>query len=225
MSIEYNILLDLGEKEKTIPQEVFELCKEQFDQAGLLGEKHVNHFGRVFQGYNSSCETYLKGDFDIFSRTSELSMREIIKQKEVTSSGFNELEQKAIELGEMTVDILEKYDSLASLPMNTYFNLPMIQSMELNTACGIQNTHVHLENGRIIQFWKPKKDKYWYDSDTFKNHLFFINFVDNPVPTFEDNFLKHLKYDIKEILYRKHKKLHDSFMKNPDSIKKVGFLF
>ena len=224
MSTNYNIFLDLREKEKAIPQNIFDLCKRQFEDVGLIGEKHINYFGRVFQGYDQSCDVYVKGHFDIFKRDSNLSMREIIKQKEITSSGFNELEQETIALGEEVVDILEKNDPLATLPYNVYSNLPMIQSMELNTACGIQSTHVHTKEGRIIQFWKPKKDRYWYDSDTFKNHLFFINFVNNPVPTFQDTFLTHLKYDIKEILYKKHRNLFDSFIKNPDSIKKVGFL-
>ncbi|MDO8623592.1 MAG: hypothetical protein Q7R52_05070 [archaeon] len=231
MATNYNILLDLGKKEKLIPQDRFDLCRRQFADAGLIGERHVNHIGKVFNGYDKSCNVYKEGFFDIFNRNHEefmgLSMRGILKNGEIMSSGFNELEQEAIELGDTALDILERYDPLASLPYELYSQMPMIQSMEINTAYGIQSTHVHTKENEIIQFWKPKRERSWYDSDTFKDYLMGIVLDDLGDLSFEkEPIIKRLKGDFRRLLHKKHRYLLDQFMMHsPDKIERIGFLW
>ena len=172
MSTKHNIELKVRENSGEVPNLLYEKSVQQFRDSGLIGRKHVNHFGRIFEGYDVSCDNIIRGYFDIFYRGNETrSMRETFEEEKLKASGFDETKQSAIELDELAVNILEKIDPLASLPVNTYYSMPSISSMEINTSAGIQSTHIHCKDGGIIYFWKPKKDKFWYDFDTFKDYV------------------------------------------------------
>ena len=75
-----------------------------------------------------------------------------------------------MEVGEVVVTTLEKADYLSHvIPFGEYGNYSRIPSLEASTVIGRQDLHVHTDSGSIIQFWKPAKDKYWYDRDVFKS--------------------------------------------------------
>jgi len=174
MPTKYNISLMI-EPNKGMPNLVYEVTLEIFRRAGLVGKKHVNHFGRIFQGYDFSCSNSKTGVFNIFYRKEcNLTIREMLDRFKLTASGFDELAQETIGMTETVCDSLERADpSMKVLPWKFVGDYPLIKSMELETPAGSQSTHVHAEgSGEIIQFFKPRRDNFWYDSDTLKNYLF-----------------------------------------------------
>ena len=148
MPTKYNVLLKMDKKEPRMPQDLFNRACEDFRKKGFLGVKHINHFGRVFNGYDPNCEDYREASFDIFLRKygelNDLNMREIFEQAKITTSGFDDKGMELLEHGEFIVDSLERLDPLADLPIGIYSNLPGIESMEIQTCCGRQGTHAHI---------------------------------------------------------------------------------
>ena len=222
MTTSYNIELIVRENVENISREIYERSVQQFEEAGLIGRRHVTlPFGRMHDGYDEPCETYLRGHFDIFYRNDARTLRERVDEARITSSGFDETKQEALAMGEMAVDILEQFDPLASLPINVYHNIPFISSMEVNTAAGIQSTHVHCEDGRIIYFWKPKKDEYWYDHDVFKDYIMDMQFED--FKRFEELMRKTF---IGRLLRRRRERRIGLGMRaitNPDNVDRINW--
>lgn len=159
MPIIYNLELSVGRNDGLVPSNLYDASVKAFEEAGLIGQRHVNHFGRVFDGYDTSCDRFIEGHFDIFYRGGETrTMREILDETRIKTSGFDDQMQSALAMGETFLEILEEKDPLASLPLELYSSMPFISSMEINTPAGIQNAHIHCEDGGIIQFWKPKRN-------------------------------------------------------------------
>ena len=93
---------------------------------------------------------------------------EILENAKLTTSGFDEERMEALALGEGVLEVLGRYEPLSMvLPWDIYMQMPLIESVEVDLVYGKQSAHIHV-GGVIIRFWKPKKDVYWYDFDTFK---------------------------------------------------------
>ena len=228
MTTSYNIELTVRENvEKNLPREIYERSVQQFEEAGLVGRMHSRgNFGRMHEGYDESCETYLKGHFDIFYRGDRRTLRQRLDEARITTSGFDETKQKALAMGEIAIDILEQFDPLASLPINVYHNMPFIGSMEVNTAAGIQSTHVHCKDCRIIQFWKPKNDEYWYDHDMFKDYISDLQLEDFKEPIVDSKGRVIGRNIIQRLLRRRKEKRIELGMRavtNPDSVDKIDW--
>src|SRR3989338_7853869 len=126
MTTSYNIELTVRENvEKNLPREIYERSVQQFEEAGLVRRMHSRgRFGRMHDGYDESCETYLKGHFDIFYRGDRRTLRQRLDEARITTSGFDETKQKALAMGGLAIAILEKFDSLATLPIHAFYNMP-----------------------------------------------------------------------------------------------------
>lgn len=224
MVTKYNIELAVSSNIDNAPSKLYDLSCKQFEDARLIGKKHVNHFGRMYEEYDVSCHEFVEGRFDIFYRGDETrSMREILEEERIKATGFDEVKQDMLDIGETAVDILEKYSALATLPFNIYTSLPFTNSMELNTPCGIQSTHVHTEEKKIIQFWKPEKDQHWYDFDTFKDYIRDL-ILKTPLPPENQSYLNRILNFFPSKIFNSRKKLGIEAMENPDSIDRVLWL-
>lgn len=224
MPIIYNLELSVGRNDGSVPLDLYDASVKAFEEAGLIGQRHVNHFGRVFDGYVTSCDRFIEGHFDIFYRGGETrTTREILDEMEIKTSGFDDQMQSALAMGEESLRILEKEDPFVSLPLNLYKSMPFISSMEINTPAGIQNAHIHCEDGRIIQFWKPKKDLYWYDFDTFKDYITVFRL--SSLNSLEGLFnTRSIKEELRRGLLRRREKLGAKAIENPDSVNKINWL-
>ena len=220
-----NLYLGIASRSEKTPKNLYDLSVECFKKTGILGRKHINHFGRVFNGYDNKCDVVIVGNFDIFYRRNmEENARQILERAKLTTSGFDETGMQILEHGKEILEILEKKELLISLPWSTYRQLPFIESMEISTPCGIQSLHVHTTGGGlcdIIQFWKPKKDKFIYDVDTLKNYLF-DSIMKNSDYLPNKPSLKRVMYQLfAEPRYRMMKNLWDKIMQDPDLIEKI----
>ena len=193
-----------------------------------MGELHINDFGRVFQGHDKSCGVFREGYFDIsfkdYRKLNGMNMREILDLNKLRTSGFDENKMKLLNLEEDIVDILENCDPLAELPLEIYSNLPRISSMEIMTPAGRQSLHVHTkdrQNFGIIQFLKPKRDRFWYDRDTLRDYLFDRLLDYDIFPLGDNKLLNKIKRIIARVNYKRNNKLWNQLMKNTDSINKI----
>ncbi|AJF62376.1 MAG: hypothetical protein QT11_C0001G0226 [archaeon GW2011_AR20] len=224
MATAYNIETSMEPNISGIPNKLYFETVDTFRKEGLLGRLYVNHFGRVSTGYDSNCPTLLRGRFEIFYRTDGgLTMEQLQKRAELTSSGFDAKKQESLNLGRTLVDAIENVDPISHyIPFAEYSNYPIIPSMELMTSCGRQSVHAHIDNGGIIQFWKPCKDPFWYDRDIFKN-LVYDAVMDNLDLEIEDHdantAIEKIRAKIRRAvyLYNNHKILrYEPTLKNPN---------
>lgn len=230
MATRYNIELEVAPNTGRIPAHLYDPSVRKFEEAGILGRKHVNHFGRVLEGYDKHCRIFHRGAFEIAWFENETrNLRQIIEEEEIKTSGFDDLNQQTLEMMKDVLPVLEKHDPLVSLPFNTYSSIPMVRSFEIHTPCGSQGAHAHLKNGEIIQFWKPEKDKFWYDRDSLRMYYEqTLSRISHWLS--EDDFT--LWDSIKDNLYSliffhlgKRKKLIEHSMKGyPDDIKKIPWI-
>lgn len=180
MTTEYNLFLDVRRRSDIrVSHQTEQRVVAAFEAAGLLGEKRVDEKGRVFNGYDSRCNTQYHGLFDFFLRDIKefrgKSIRESFKLKMLTDSLFhNTVIEKGLEArAEDSLDALEKADPLArDMPMDMYYQMTFIDSFTINTPVGKQDIHAHLDTGGIIQFWRPLGTNRLYDFDTLKGYLF-----------------------------------------------------
>jgi hypothetical protein len=226
MTTKNNLYLSVAPKTKNTPKNFYDLSVECFKRSGLLGKKHINHFGRVFEGYDNQCDIVIVGNFDIFYREDmNENAREMLERVKLTTSGFDETGMQILERGEEILEILEKKEPLISLPWSTYRQLPFIEGMEMSTPCGIQSLHVHTTGGGlcdIIQFWKPKKDGFIYDIDTLKNYLFDSIIKNSDYLPDKPSLRKIIYHLFMEPRYKRMKNLWDKIMQDPDSIEKIN---
>ena len=222
MPTKYNIELSINTN-RGYPSDLYELTAKQFNAAGLIGEKHVNHFGRLYDGYDNSCEKFVHGYFDIFYVGDQLrTMREILDEARIKASGFDEMQQKVLDTGNKLVSLLEEHFPLVSLPLNIYDSIPFISTMELNTACGIQSTHAHVkyteELKGVTYFWKPKKDRYWYDFDTIINYS-----IDLELSSIKTILSRNGLFSLFDLVLFKlfTKRLYCKALEDPDSIERI----
>lgn len=226
MPTKYNIEI-APENYTGMPEELYSISVEQLKKTGLLGRKHISHIGRAREGYDADCDVYCHGAFHLFYRDGmDFTAREAIEGLKLTTSGFDEKRMRTMEMAEEAVDILEKAEPAASvLPWENYSQMPLIESMEIDLACGKQLTYVYSRDGGvfgIIQFWKPSADKYWYDFDTLKNFLYEAVMEDMTSEITDLNVspvMRVLRY-LKKCKLDGRMKLQKRII-NPDSIKKI----
>lgn len=239
MTTLYNIELVIPETErKYVPEKLFQKSVEQIRSQGLLGEKHVNHYGKLCKGFDDSCLVIKNGEMNLFYRRGNETIGEMISTARIKASGFDEDMQEAIGLAEDAEEILGKIDPLATaMPWRQYSELPSIESRELQTACGRQSVHFHCDNGDYIRLWRPKKERNWYDLDVIINNTVEAVLRERFVPPFDTlcekqnqniyqrlaNLVKEMEHDLKEIKYKKEEELCDKLLRNPDQIEKIPF--
>jgi len=173
---EYNILNHIERRLPHCPKDIYDRSVAKFQEEGLIGEKHVTEKGYLLDGYDKSIESCLVGGFDISYQPDvqetvrEFAQKVSYKANIQPGSVPEELEDAV----HVAADLLAEHDPLAQfLPWSDYRSLPMIKSMELITPAGIQSTHCHYGNGmKIIRFFKPEKENYWFDLDVVKNYFF-----------------------------------------------------
>ncbi|MFP4524200.1 MAG: hypothetical protein ACLFO2_02725 [Candidatus Woesearchaeota archaeon] len=141
----------------------------------FLGEKHVNHFGRAHPGRDEDCKTNYVGTFDIFYRPHEYSHR-LLQEYKRQLLLLNSEEQDGLEeilaIAQPIQEKLEQADvNILFNKWDNYMNSKIPSHFAIRTPAGVQDSHVHLDNHHIIQFWKPAKDEHWYDYDDFRAYL------------------------------------------------------
>ncbi len=232
MVTKYNVDFYINACHPNCPRDIYEKTGEVLREEGLIGVKHVNHFGRVFDGYDKSCETFRRGLLDIFySDDVEETIPEMLEKLKLVSSGDDRLAQDTIESAEGLLEIMAMVDPCSViLPWNVYRKFPICDSLEINTPAGRQPVHYHTQDNihyGVIQLWKPRKETCWYDFDVLKYLLFDASLMSLDISiALEDANKKHgffgkrrLKKD--EAVLRRVGKLYLQLSKNPDSIKKI----
>jgi hypothetical protein len=221
----YNIDLDIEARAENIPKNHYEASVECFRKAGLLGEKHVIDNGIVLNWFDPKCRKIIEGKFELsYIPSSEETLREWIEKKKLTTSGYDSVGMEIVEHGSEIIDLLERTDPLAGLPMNVYFSLPGIESMELKTPCGIQKTHVHTTNGKMVRFWRPKGEAAVYDFDIIKSHLldsYTKELIEDLRMSLNDGILARIKRIFKIPRRRQSADLCKRLIENPDSVSGV----
>jgi len=214
----YNVELSICETADSATLAVTDLRSRTIDtflSYGLLGKKHVTHVGKVLRGYDSSCDTYDIGHFELVLRNAPefegKTLREALDYKKLTTSGFNASEQRRFELGDSVLNELEQTDSFVKTPpMDIYSQLPYKESLSINTPMGKQDAHIHYRDDHndddVIQLWKPLDGKRWYDLDVLKGSLQIV-YKDYGVP---NSFQKWRM--------EKAQKLYFKLVKDPDSV-------
>lgn len=184
----------------------------KIEKLGILGQKHVGHTGRVWEGYDHSCDVIRIGRMDLFGGGAGESMQGGVNRR-------------------MALETLAKSDPSANvLPQKIYDPSLLIHSMEVATPVGRQQLHFHTDDNTgfgIIQLWKPIKGKGCYDFDLFKKYLLdassaALNLQErlkNPKFRISRGEEKRLHNQIK-----KYQKIGEHFLlvsMNPDSMEKV----
>lgn len=212
-STAYNLEICPAPRASNVPEMLYNLGVKAFEKAGFNGKKHIDITGRMHDCFDNSCKTIKKGSYDIFYHSNiNESMGEMCERAGITASGFDDEKMKAVEMGKEASKILEKHDALVSLPWSIYRQMPLIENMEINTPAGIQSLHVHTEEGKIIQFIKPEKEKDFYDYDTLKNYLF-----DSLYKFIESRFFFRNAGKARRLF-----RLYEMLRMDPHSVKRVG---
>lgn len=226
----YNADFYVEDRHKSCPENIYEASVEILRNAGLIGVKHVNHYGLVRGGYDKKCEVFRRGLMNIFYSDSEESMPETLegfeKRLPLMSGKQYELASEKVLLGKEMMKFMSKHEPCSVvLPWGLYRTMSICPSLEINTPAGVQSIHYHMRdnsNFGIVQFYKPKKEKDWYDWDIFKGLLFdasiggFLSLFETP-----KGFFKKRRHKKKRRLIDKASKLCKEIMINPDSIDKI----
>jgi len=212
----YNLEIIASPEEK-IPKNIVTASLEQLEQEGLLGKKRVNEKGLILNGFDSGCDVNYVGRFDLdYKGSTGYSLREHLELANLTTSGDDELGQKALEIGWGVVEVLEEHDPLSSLDFGDYMSMSYIVSREVNLACGLQSTHVHLEEEEeMIRFWREQATSKWYDYDILVGRLKGLAFGE------QDSVLGRILGGLNIFRPRSYYPTLMNFRSNPDSIKKV----
>lgn len=231
MSTIYNLDLFVSDRHTSCQEEIYERTVELLKKSGLIGIKKVNHYGLVEEGYDKTCKTFRRGLLDIFcSNESQETMPEILERLEKRLpllSGEEYLKaNELVSLGKSMLQFVSKQDPSSSiLPWGIYRNLPICRSLEINTPAGRQSVHYHTEdniNCGVIQLYKPRKEKDWYDWDALKNFLFdaslmrTLSLVDDI--NADKNFLQRWKARRESKLLKRASQLSLEIIANPDCI-------
>jgi hypothetical protein len=220
MVTKYNLDLDVADNDGLVPLELYSLAVACFKKAGLIGERRVDLYGRVSQGFDPSCSLIREAKFEIFyGGNIDENFRELIEQWKLAISGFDSYRMKGLHSAEAALELLEKFDPLSSLPVKFLSSMPNITNMELNTPAGIQRLHAHLPNSDFIRFIRPRKDSFLWDYDSLKDFLF-------------DNIFKTKLQEDRTIFQRlirryqlrkdqKYLRLYRTLVENPDSIERI----
>ena len=229
----YNLITRLQERPHEIPINLWDRTVEAYMKSGLLGEKHIVSGGRVLEGKNIGCNCLKTGEFQVFyQKDEERTIRQIVEERALTASGFDEESRKAAELGDYLVEVLEKADDTVKiLSWGQWSRYSPVASMDLETPCGPQGAHIHLDNipeshpDSIIQFWKPRKDKFWYDWDCFKDYMWDLTFYELKVRMKPDNGSRKRRKAISKIVRRISPitQIFSKILENPDFPDKVDF--
>jgi|SRR3989344_369647 len=220
----YNITLGINDH-NSIPKDLLQRCSQQYDQLGLLGKKHVNVFGRMFEEHDPQCKVGLSADFDIFHRDySDHTLRELLNIYKLKASGFDENAMRLQEIGEFACDLIESQDPLAKVaPADMYLQFPIdgFSSLQVITLCGRQSIHAHLPNGEAIQLFKPAKDKFWYDHDALKRYYYnkwADECLDKDTPK---GFWENILAIPRRINAERDYQVYKTLVNHPDKIKRV----
>jgi len=170
----YNLVIAAEPNNGRMPEPVYETSIAQLGKSGLIGEKHITTCGHVLGKFDPKCPTLRNGVFELHYREGmDMTAREMVEDMGLTTSGFDGIGMQLVEHGEAIVEALEDADpAIGVVPLEMYGQMPLIETMELNLACGKHSTHVHCRDFYIdiIRFWKPPGDD-WYDYDTLMNYL------------------------------------------------------
>lgn len=229
MKVEYNILIK-PKFDANISQSMQKLCLKAAQ--GFLGEHYVNHFGRVFDGLDKNCETYYEAEFDFFNRTSE----------ETLDDALTRLETKKLFLGgDEQVEFEESINTMNSLKNATetrdptlffynswgkYRNATVPEPFKINTPLGAQDSHVHiLPSLSILRFYKPNKEKRWYDYDLLKGFTFDAMFVGEDLRLMQEEtnnpIRKYFTIPLQKLKVKQIKDYQEKLM-SLDSINKIN---
>lgn len=210
-----------------------------YEEQGLISKFHVKETGLMKEGFDSSCENIINGEFELNYDAPRKTMEEFIQHAKLTTSGFDDLKMECLAMGELVSEILKKskhYDSEKDLYEHLMGSTPPlnIYSFHLSTPLGWQSAHLHHDQGRgfgIIQLWKPEEHGKWCDGDQFKNYIVgktfesydFTTIFD--LPNTQPLLIRRLKVMWSDFLNRSKKKecelckkLFDEYSKNPDNI-------
>jgi len=236
MPTKYNLNLSMEKSPEDAPPELYNQTCELYQRLGLLGKKHANHFGRIFNGYDDDGDLVRIGRWEVnYRENMTFSSVEMLEQSELKTSGDDELGMEINEHARGILSFLGRFDPTALiLPWNIYASFPLISSMELQTPLGRQSMHAHTEDKNnidfgVIQFWKPQKDKHFYSFDILKNYLFdaFLVGSDLSDKLCEEKlrFFQRLSVSKRAGLLRRAGDLYEKLMMDPDSVKKLpGFV-
>lgn len=185
----------------------------------------------MFEGFDDSVDVYYRGKFDLmyFEEADDETPWEMLEKLKLTTSGDNDMGQEVIEMMQGVGEIIGRVDpSFNVLPYGMYRQFPISPSMELHTACGRQNLHVHCEGeGKVIQFYRPRNDKYWYDKDQLKGHLtdaflremeLFSKLMD---PSQKVGFFERFRINGERRKLNKLCKLHSRLLRDPEVISRI----
>lgn len=233
METKYNLKATVEKHKDHVPRELYDRTVELYHSEGLLGEKRVENTGRLLDGHDKSCNVYVIGEFDLhYIEPSDETMREMLEKAELTTSGFDNVGQKALELGSFIVDSLERVDPPSQvLSYSDYNSFPICPNMELSTPLGRQSLHMHTDGygiESIIQLWRPNKERQWYDWDTFKKVLDNalleeMDLISEKVTIPKHNVIKRLVLERKRKKLSKLSRLAAKVRRNPRCIDKVDF--
>ena len=221
MKTKYNLDLDVADRSDLCPSELYSLSVACFKKAGLLGEKHVDEIGRVYKGFDSACREVKEAKFDIFYRANiDENFRDLVNRWKLTISGFDTEKMRALDCAESCLEILERLNPLASLPLSIYSSIPTIASREIHTPAGLQSLHAHLPNHDFIRFIKPKNDKFLWDYDTLTDFLF-DRILSESIPEDKGGNIERLKQWNRLRKTRKYQDLYSRLVSNIGSIDEI----
>jgi len=226
MVTKYN--LEIIVKPTPMPQGILEGSLAQVASEGLYGRKHIDNIGRLFEGYDTSCDKYRRGEFQLFYRQDEETASEILQRLRLTVDGDNNLQMRVLEMAEFIVPILEHADPVCRvMSWADYCQTSLIRSMELDLVCGKQSVHFHHGEMGLIRLWKARKQNQWYDYDMLSDYLFDIMLEGwgetDRLHSSEDSpgFIERIKLGMKSRGLKKFERLWDQLKRNPDSIRKI----
>jgi hypothetical protein len=173
MPIQYNILIK-PKFDNNIPSQYKKECIRATE--GFLGEHHINHFGRMFDGLDKDCDTYYEAEFDFFNRYKKGTLDDALKllnTKKLFLSGdeYVELEQ-TINFSKKLKNFFETRDPTVFFynSWGQYRNNTVPEPFKINTPLGAQDSHVHiLPSLSVIRFYRTHNETRWYDYDLLRN--------------------------------------------------------
>lgn len=172
METEFNLTTTIRSNRGNIPRDLYSQTVELYHYRRLLGEKRIDHVGRILEGHDSKCKKLVEGEFNIHYFKGDETARDILDLANLTISGNDKLGQEILEYGEGVLEVLERFDpSIQVLSLSDYSSFPMVSNMEMHTPCGRQLIRADTKYASVIRYWKPNKEDQWYDWDVMMEPL------------------------------------------------------
>jgi len=173
----YNLTLEIGRNRKGVSNEAYFQAYESLKSQGLIGDCHVNHFGRVLQGIGLECRTLINAYFDVdFIRGQGLTPAKELEEKIQKTDPDDYEKMMRIDEDENTLLFLfEKNPELREISSRELIKHALYRGMAIRTSFGILPL-IFMARNRGISFYKPREDRFWYDWDVFCSYAHEIKF-------------------------------------------------